>query len=69
MLAPCLQILAVRPMCAAGSHSQVVVLAHDLLQLPPALTYTDYDSACSVLRRLRGKRSSFPQDWQPVAGS
>ena len=52
-VSPCLQILAIRPMFASESMTQIDLLAVDLLSLFPWLSYILYDNACGIRRHLR----------------
>ena len=52
-VSPCLQIMAIRPMYASESVTQVVLLVQHLLTLFTALAFIIYDNACGAARTVR----------------
>jgi hypothetical protein len=59
-VAPCLQIVAVTPMYAAESISQLLLFLLTLRSLFPDLAYVIYDNACAVVRHLRRRQRESP---------
>jgi hypothetical protein len=55
---PCLQIVAIRPMFAAESLCQVLLLVLHLLTLFADLSHVVYDNACSMMRHINRQREN-----------
>ena len=72
-VSPCLQIMAIRPMYASESVTQVVLLVQHLLTLFTALAFIIYDNACGAARTVRkrvrdgGLPVAVQQAWQRLA--
>ena len=61
-VSPCLQIMAIRPMFASESMTQIDFLVCDLLVLFPTLTFMLYDNACGMRRHLRHRAVAAASD-------
>ena len=65
---PCLQILAIRPMYASESLTQVLLLVWHLLRLLPQLQYVVYDNACGVVRHVTKQSVARASDAHVLVG-